>query len=75
MWISELESAMLGTVRIGTYDTEKEAYEKTDEWLRETTVSDGETETTMLEMVNEDFSCDVYIYEEENDFPWEEDDD
>ena len=74
MWISELESAMLGTVRIGTYDTKKEAYEETDKWLRETTVSSGKKKKTMLELVNEDFSCDVCIYEED-DFPWEEDDD
>ena len=76
MWVSELQTAMLGTVRIGTYATEEEAYEKTDEWLRETKVSDGETETTMLEMVNEDFSCDVCIYEDtDGDYEWEEDDD
>jgi len=74
MWISELVTAQLGTIRIGTYATAKEAYDKTDKWLRETTVSDGETETTMLEMVNEDFSCDVYVYEED-DFPWEGEDD
>jgi len=74
MWISELNSAQLGTIKIGSYDSEDEAFEATDKWLRETTVSDGETETTMLELVNEDWSCDVTIYEED-DFPWEEDDD
>lgn len=71
MWISELDSAQLGTIRIGSYASEKEAYEETDKWLRETTVSSGKT---MLEVVDESFSDDVYIYEED-DFPQENDDD
>ena len=76
MWVSELYSAMLGTVRIGTYPSYADACVATDKWLRETKVSDGETETTMLEMVNEDFSCDVCIYEDtDGDYEWEEDDD
>jgi hypothetical protein len=74
MWVSELESAQLGTVRIGTYVTEQEAYEMTDKWLRENKVSDGETETTMLELVEEDWSCEVYIYEDAyGEYAWEED--
>ena len=78
MWVSEFESAQLGIIKIGTYVTKKEAYEMTDKWLRETTVSDGETETTMLELVNEDFSCDVYVYETDEryvKYDWEEEDD
>lgn len=77
MWISELESAMLGTIAIGFYASKNEAYEATDKWLRETTVSSGKKKKTMLELVNEDFSCDVCIYEEDGffPFPWEDDDD
>mgnify|MGYP003336264389 FL=1 len=76
MWISEFESAILGTVRIGSYNSEEEAFEKTDKWLKETIVSDGENKTTMLKLVEEDFSCDVYIYEDTyGDYELEEDDD
>jgi hypothetical protein len=46
----------------------------TDKWLRENKVSDGETETTMLELVEEDWSCEVYIYEDAyGEYAWEED--
>ena len=75
MWISELESAMLGTVRIGTYPSYADACVATDKWLRETKVSDGEIESTMLEMVNEDFSCDVHVYEADEEYEWEKEDD
>ena len=78
MWISELESAMLGTVRIGTYVTEQEAYEKTDEWLRNTYVTSGKKKKSMLKVINESFSDDVHIYECEdayNEYAWEENDD
>jgi len=74
-WIAELESAQLGTVKIGTYPTKLEAYEATDEWLRETRISDGKREITMLELVNESFSDDIYIYQTNENLPWEEEND
>ena len=76
MWISELESAQLGTVRIGTYATEQEAYDKTDKWLRETFVWSGKKKTPLSKIVDESFTDDVYIYENPYGiFEWEEDDD
>jgi hypothetical protein len=29
----------------------------------------------MLEMVNEDFSCDVHVYEADEEYEWEKEDD
>jgi hypothetical protein len=74
MWVSELESAQLGTLRIGVFVSEQEAYDSTDKWLREHSVSFGKTKKTMLELVEEDFSCEVYIYEDiYAQYDWEED--
>lgn len=74
-WISELESAQLGTVNIGTYATEIEAHEATEKWLRESYVSDGKRKISMLELIEESFSDDIHIYETDSGLEWENDND
>lgn len=67
MWISELYSAQLGTVKIGTFNSEKEAVEATNEWLNETKISDGEKEVTMGEWISDSWTDDIIIREEDED--------
>lgn len=73
MWISELDSAQLGTVKIGSFHSKDEAIEATNKWLNETKISDGEEEVTMGEWINDSWTDEIYIFEE-NDCDWEYED-
>jgi hypothetical protein len=73
MWISELDSAQLGTVKIGSFHSKDEAIEATNKWLNETKISDGEEEVTMGEWINDSWTDEIFIFEE-NDYEWEYED-
>ena len=71
-WISELVSAQLGIIKIGSYPSREDAYKETEKWLEETEVSSGDRKMTMLDLINESFTDDIHIYDTDDSL-WEED--